>query len=113
MNVLRENKRKAILLGEDNNALVWLIIINTVIFAMLSFIEIIYKMSYDREYVAMQIFHSQISDWFTLSCQCIKAGIAPMDLAHLYVLSSKFDDDGQQSFMALVFWFYPSRTFRK
>ena len=58
-----ERNKKRLLLGQDNNALTWLVIINTVIFAALLFIRLIYQMSSDT---GLQNFQTQIADWFAL-----------------------------------------------
>jgi membrane associated rhomboid family serine protease len=58
-----ERNKKSLLLGQDNNALTWLVIINTVIFAALLFIRLIYQMSSDT---GLQTFQTQIVDWFAL-----------------------------------------------
>ena len=60
---VREQNKKSLLLGQDNNALTWLVIINTVIFAALLFIRLIYQMSSDT---GLQSFQTQIADWFAL-----------------------------------------------
>lgn len=58
-----EHKRSRILLGQDNNALTWLIIINSVVFVTLVFIKLIYQMSADN---AIESFQTQIANWFAL-----------------------------------------------
>jgi len=53
---------RSILLGQDNNALVYLVAINLMIFALLSFIKIIYYLSE----IPIELFYSQMQDWFVL-----------------------------------------------
>jgi membrane associated rhomboid family serine protease len=53
---------RSILLGQDNNALVYLVAINLMVFALLSFIKIIYYLSE----LPIELFYSQIQDWFIL-----------------------------------------------
>lgn len=65
MGVVHKSKRNSILLGQDNNALTWLIIINATIFILLNFIKIIYMVS-DTSMVAFQV---QILDWAVLPGQ--------------------------------------------
>lgn len=45
MSVREQNRRNSIVLGQDNNALTWLIIINAVVFVSLLFIKVIYQVS--------------------------------------------------------------------
>lgn len=77
MAVMQRNRRNKILLGQDNNALTWLIIINTVIFVIINFIKIIYFLSYDTNMVAQQNFHLQILDWFSLPAGADKLATRP------------------------------------
>src|ERR1700740_3593700 len=55
-------KRKKILLGQDDNALVWLIVINAVIFVALGLIRVVYLLSE----LNIQQFNQEIVTWFTL-----------------------------------------------
>ncbi len=73
MAVMRENKRNSTLLGSDRNALVWLIIINAVVFTTLFLIELIYKMS-SSDYATFQ---NQVLDWFTVPAQLSKLSTRP------------------------------------
>ncbi len=77
MTVLQQNRSKKILLGQDNNALIWIIIINAVLFAMLSFVKLIYLMSYDKDYTALNLFHSQIFNWTIFSGNVSAEAIKP------------------------------------
>ncbi len=62
MSVTERNKKR-LLLGQDNNALTWLIIINSVVFVALMFIKVIYQMSVDN---SLQTYQTQIANWFSL-----------------------------------------------
>lgn len=53
---------RSILLGQDNNALVYLVAINLLVFVILTFIKIIYYLSE----IPIEFFSSQILNWFTL-----------------------------------------------
>ena len=53
---------KKILLGQDNNALVLLFAVNTLVFVMLNFVKIIYFLSD----TPIDFFYRQIYQWFTL-----------------------------------------------
>ena len=56
----KSNRR--ILLGQDNNALVYLVAINLLVFVLLTFIKIIYYLSE----IPIEFFYKQVFDWFTL-----------------------------------------------
>ena len=56
----KTNRR--ILLGQDNNALVFLFAVNTLVFVLLNFINIIYYLSD----IPAEFFSKQIMNWFTL-----------------------------------------------
>ena len=66
MGVMQQNRRNTILLGQDNNALTWLIIINTVVFVIINFVKVCYFLTYDTSIEASQNFQMQILNWFTL-----------------------------------------------
>jgi membrane associated rhomboid family serine protease len=51
MNLLQQNSRKKMLLGQDGNALVLLIVINVIIYILLSFVNIIYLANNSAESV--------------------------------------------------------------
>ncbi len=53
---------RGILLGQDNNALVYLVAINLLVFVLLTFIKIIYYLSE----IPIEFFYKQVFDWFTL-----------------------------------------------
>ncbi len=73
MAVMRENKRNSTLLGSDRNALVWLIIINAVVFTSLYLIQLIYQLA-GSDLVSYQ---SQVLDWFILPAQLGKLATRP------------------------------------
>ncbi len=66
MAVMQQNRRNSILLGADNNALVWLIAINAVIFVLVNLIKIIYFLS---DPASVPQFYTQVLDWFTMPAQ--------------------------------------------
>ncbi len=53
---------RGILLGQDNNALVYLVAVNLLVFVLLTFIKIIYYLSE----IPIEFFYKQVFDWFTL-----------------------------------------------
>jgi membrane associated rhomboid family serine protease len=63
MSVTERNKQNRLILGQDNNALTWLVIINAVVFTALLFIRLIYQMSSNT---GLESFQTQIADWFAL-----------------------------------------------
>lgn len=63
---MHKNRRNPILLGQDNNALTWLLIINAVVFVAINFIKIVYYLSYETPMEALQNFNLQILSWFSL-----------------------------------------------
>ncbi len=54
---------KKILLGADNNALVFLFAVNTLVFVIINFIKVIYYLSD----IPLDYFYRQITDWVVLS----------------------------------------------
>ncbi|MGI8951182.1 MAG: rhomboid family intramembrane serine protease [Chitinophagaceae bacterium] len=62
MGVIEQNKRNRIRLGQDNNALTWLIIINAVVFVLVNFTKLIYVVSD----VSLTDFYNQVLNWLTL-----------------------------------------------
>lgn len=63
MSLLSQKSTRNILLGQDNNALVFLFAINSLVFLLINFIRIIYFLSD----IPLEFFNKQILDWFTLS----------------------------------------------
>ena len=53
---------RKILLGQDNNALVFLFAVNALIFVIINFIKIVYYLSD----IPLEFFYKQILNWFTL-----------------------------------------------
>jgi len=64
MGVMQQNRRNSILLGADNNALMWLIAINAVVFVLVYFIKIIYFLSNDPN--AVNDFNAHVLNWVIL-----------------------------------------------
>lgn len=62
MSVLEQNSRKKMLLGQDGNSLTLLIVINAVIFILLSFVKIIYLVNNSTE----AVFTDQVVTWAAL-----------------------------------------------
>ncbi len=71
---IRDYSNKRIpLLGQENNALTWLIIINGTVFILLNFIKIVYFFSE----VPQDFFQTQILDWFALPASLEKLSTRP------------------------------------
>ncbi len=101
MSVMHQNRRNPILLGQDNNALTWLIIINAVVFVGISFIKIIYFLSYDTPMEALQNFHLQILDWFSLPANADKLINRPWT-----ILSYMFSHDTVWQLIGTLLWLW-------
>ncbi len=101
MSVMHQNRRNPILLGQDNNALTWLIIINAVVFVGISFIKIIYFLSYDTPMEALQNFHLQILDWFSLPANTDKLINRPWT-----ILSYMFSHDSVWQLIGTLLWLW-------
>ncbi len=101
MSVMHQNRRNPILLGQDNNALTWLIIINAVVFVGINFIKIIYFLSYDTPMEALQNFHLQILDWFSLPANADKLINRPWT-----ILSYMFSHDSVWQLIGTLLWLW-------
>ncbi len=60
------NTRKRISLGQDNNALTWLLILNAVVFAILIFIRVVYLLEDGDDKLLTAAFRQDILSWFVL-----------------------------------------------
>lgn len=101
MSVMRQNRRNTILLGQDNNALAWLLIINAVIFIIINFIKIVYFLSYDTNMFAVQSFHQQILDWFSLP-----AGVSRFATRPWTILTYMFSHEGVWQLIGTLLWLW-------
>jgi membrane associated rhomboid family serine protease len=63
---MHKHRRNPILLGQDNNALTWLLIINAVVFVIINFIKVLYYFEYDTSMEASHNFYPQILNWISL-----------------------------------------------
>lgn len=81
MSVSSRRSNNNLLLGQDNNALTWLLILNGVFFVLLGFIKIIYFFSDipDTDY------NTQILNWFSLPAQSMTALTRPWTIiTHMF-----------------------------
>lgn len=98
---MQQNRRNPILLGQDNNALTWLLIINAVIFIIISFIKIVYYLGYDTPMESLQNFHMQITDWVSLPGSADKLATRPWT-----VLSYMFSHESVWEMIGTVLWLW-------
>ncbi len=82
MSIKNYSNKRIPLLGQDNNALTWLIILNGTVFILLNFIKIVYFFSD----VPPDFFQHQIVDWFCLPASLEKLGSRPWVL-FIYMFS--------------------------
>jgi membrane associated rhomboid family serine protease len=65
---MQSDKKNRLLLGQDNNALTWLVIINSVVFITLVFFKAIYYITGNNSVqISQGAFESEVLPWFTLS----------------------------------------------
>jgi membrane associated rhomboid family serine protease len=98
MSVTEQNKKNRILLGQDNNALTWLIIINAVVFVSLLFIKVAYQMSNGGDLLSFQ---TQIADWFALP-----AGAHNFLSRPWTIVSYMFSHDSIWYFISTLLWLW-------
>lgn len=98
MPVREQNKRPRILLGQDNNALTWLIIINSVIFLGLLFIKLVYQLG---DNTSLQNFQTEIGDWFALPASGYKLLTRPWTL-----LTYMFTHDNLWYLISSMLWLW-------
>jgi membrane associated rhomboid family serine protease len=94
---MEDNYRKKMILGQDGNALVQLIVINAVFFAILKFIYVIYKVNSG----GADDFYTRILNWFTLPASGDKLSMRPWTL-----LTYMFADQEIFQFIANMLWLW-------
>ncbi|MEJ7736142.1 MAG: rhomboid family intramembrane serine protease [Chitinophagaceae bacterium] len=97
MNVREEKSRNIISLGQDGNALVNLIIVNAVLFALLKFIYVIYLLSP----LNIDAYYKNIFNWLTLPADISKFGSRPWTL-----LTYMFTHEGFFHIVANMLWLW-------
>jgi len=95
--VLGNNNRRIPLLGQENNALTWLIIINVTVFIFLNFLKIVYFLSDIPE----EFFQRQILNWFTLPADMEKLAYKPW-----VVFTYMFSHVGVWSLISSLLWLW-------
>ncbi|MEP6845116.1 MAG: rhomboid family intramembrane serine protease, partial [Panacibacter sp.] len=101
MGVMQQNRRNPILLGQDNNALTWLLIINVVIFIIIGFINVLYRLSYDTPMEALQNFHMQITEWISLPGTADKVATRPWT-----IFTYMFSHENVWEMVGTVLWLW-------
>jgi membrane associated rhomboid family serine protease len=97
MSVTERNKKR-LLLGQDNNALTWLIIINSIVFVVLLFIKLIYQVSSDNGLISFQ---TQIADWFALPASGSKLLVRPWT-----IISYMFSHENLWYLISSLLWLW-------
>lgn len=99
MGVMQQNRRNSTLLGADNNALMWLIAINAVVFVLVYFIKIIYLLSNDPN--AVQHFNGQVLQWVTLPANANKLLSRPWTM-----ITYMFTHDNVWGLISTLLWLW-------
>jgi membrane associated rhomboid family serine protease len=94
---MEDNYRKRMLLGQDGNALVQLVVINAVLFAILQFIYVIYRLNSIPE----SHFQTNVISWFVLPASFDKVTSRPWT-----ILSYMFSDTSVFRFIGNLFWLW-------
>ncbi len=97
MRVMEDNYRKRMLLGQDGNALVQLVVINAVLFAILQFISVIYSLNS----IPIARFETNVLHWFFLPANFDKLTSRPWTL-----LTYMFSDMSVWRFIGNMFWLW-------
>lgn len=75
------------LLGATNNALIMLIAVNAILFIMLNFLNLVYRVSYATPAIGDTFFKQQILTWFTLTPQPNELATKPWTIL-LYMITN-------------------------
>jgi membrane associated rhomboid family serine protease len=86
-----------ILLGQDNNALVFLFAINALVFVLINFVKIIYYLSDN----SLELFYQQILNWFTLPANMDSLSTRPWT-----ILTSMFTQHSIWHFISSMLWLW-------
>ena len=97
MGVMEQNKRSRISLGEDNNALTMLIIINAVVFVIVGFLKIFYYLSDTPQ----AEFYTGILNWLTLPANADILATRPWTL-----LSYMFTHESIWGLISTLLWLW-------
>ena len=90
-------QRRIPLLGQESNALTWLIIINATIFIVINFLKIVYSLSD----IPDEFFYRQILNWFTLPASLESVSVKPW-----VIFSCFFTHLGTLSLISSLLWLW-------
>ncbi len=94
---MEDNYRKRMTLGQDGNALVQLVVVNAVLFAILKFIAVIYTLNT----IQPDHFQTNVLSWFTLPANFDKLTSRPWT-----ILTYMFSDPLVFRFIGNMFWLW-------
>ena len=98
MRVMEDNYRKKMTLGQDGNALVQLVVINAVVFAILQFIHVIYR---SIDISTAELHFNNIASYVMLPASLDKLSAHPWT-----ALTYMFADDSVWRFIGNMFWLW-------
>ncbi|MBS1662463.1 MAG: rhomboid family intramembrane serine protease [Bacteroidetes bacterium] len=94
---MEDNYRKKMLLGQDGNALVQLVVINAVLFAILQFVRVIYELNS----LNLVAFQNNVVSWFVLPANLDRLTSRPWT-----ALTYMFSDTEVFRFIGNMFWLW-------
>ena len=97
MNVQEEKSRNRIYLGSDGNALVNLVVVNAVLFVLLKFIYVIYRLSDLQE----ASFYHNVFNWFILPADVEKLAFRPWT-----IITFMFTHDSVMHVIGNLLWLW-------
>lgn len=107
MSVMHQNRKNSILLGQNNNALTWLIIINAVVFVAIFFTKVVYELSYqDVGSNADLLFQKNVLDWVTLPATFDKLASRPWTLLTFMFVHNGATYSGVLSLISTSLWLW-------
>ena len=102
MAVMQQNRKNSILLGQNNNALTWLIIINAVAFVIIYFTKVVYELSYQDGGINPDVlFQKNVLDWLTLPATFDKLASRPWTL-----ITYMFTHSGVLQLISTTLWLW-------
>ncbi|HWB27956.1 MAG TPA: rhomboid family intramembrane serine protease [Chitinophagaceae bacterium] len=102
MAVKHQNQKNNILLGQNDNALTWLIIVNIVAFVIIYFVKVLYNFSYQDDHVkAGLMFQQNVLGWLTLPASFDKFITRPWT-----IVTFMFTHDGILQLISTVLWLW-------
>jgi len=102
MAVMHQNRKNNILLGQNNNALTWLIILNAVVFVVLFFIKVLYESIYNTGAVRGDVmFETEILNNLTLS-----PGLKTLATHPWTLITYMFVHNGPMQLISSVLWLW-------